>query len=264
MRPDPVRPAGIHDEAFAMSSMRSSSRPPPADLAVMPHRPQRERSLLALALCAVILAGLIGWGVGRVQTQARAVTLGSELDALVEQHAALLAERDRLEVVLGEAQVAQRVDTGFDDHVRTTLTEQSARIAALEDEVRFYRNIMAPEADGDGVQIARLELMPRIDGRGVRFRLLLAQSARRREEVSGHVELHVLGERAGSAEVLEVEDIGAGRYPMPFRFRYFQDLVGEIDLPEGFRPEGVQVIARGAGADGFRLERTFSWQMQEV
>lgn len=252
-----------------MSEIRSTSRPPPLDLAVVPHRPHRERKLLAAGLCAVLVAGLVGWGLGRIQTQARAVTLGSELDTLVDQHSALLAERDRLEVALGEAQVAQRVEAGFDEHVRATLKEQSVRIAALEDEVRFYRNIMAPEADGDGVQIARLELTERIDGRGVRFRLLLVQSARRREEVSGHVELHVVGERAGNAEVLEIDGVGIdgvgdGRYPMPFRFRYFQDLVGEIELPEGFRPEGVQVIARGAGADGFRLERTFSWQMQEA
>ncbi|TVS17502.1 MAG: hypothetical protein EA417_06350 [Gammaproteobacteria bacterium] len=246
-----------------MTDLRPTSRPPPADLAVVPHRPHRERKLVGLAMIAVLVAAVLGWGVARMQMETSAVQIAAELDGLSVRHAVLLAERDRLEAALSEAHVGQQVGTGFDDHVRTTLKEQSVRIAALEDEVRFYRNIMASDAS-DGVQIARLELLERIDGRGVRFRLLLVQISRQREEVSGHVELHVVGERGGAADVFEIEHIGDAHYPMPFRFRYFQDLVGEIELPEGFRPDGIQVIARGAEPDGFRLERTFSWQMQEV
>ena len=189
--------------------------------------------------------------------------MAAELRSLGVRHATLLEQRDELERALGEAQVSQLIGSGFDEHVRGTLLEQSSRIAALEDEVRIYRSIMAA-GDEEGIQIARLELIERIDGRGVRFRLLLVQSAEQREEVSGAVELSILGEKDGEASVFEVDRVGDGGYPMPFRFRYFQDLVGEIELPEGFHPEGIEVVARGAGPDGFRLERTFSWQIQEA
>lgn len=246
-----------------MNDYRASSRPPPDDLAVIPHRPHRERNLLLTALAAVVIAAITGWGLGRFQGDRSAEFMASELRSLGARHAALLKEREELERALGEAQIGQLIGSGFDEHVRTTLIEQSTRIAALEDEVRIYRSIMAAGDEG-GVQIARLELIERIDGRGVRFRLLLVQSADQREEVHGQVELSVLGEQDGEEAVFEVDRVGEGGYPMPFRFRYFQDLVGEIELPEGFRPDGIEVVARGAGPDGFLLERTFSWQVQEA
>lgn len=246
-----------------MNDLRPSSRPPPDDLTVVVHRPHRQRHLLLTGLAAVVIAAIAGWGLGRYQGDRSAEVMGAELRSLAARHALLLEERDGLERALGEAEVGHLIGSGFDEHVRGTLAEQANRIASLEDEVRIYRSIMAA-GDEDGVQIARLELIERIDGRGVRFRLLLVQSAEQRDEVSGQVELSVLGEQEGSAAVFEVDQVGDGGYPIPFRFRYFQDLVGEIDLPEGFRPEGIAVIARGAGPDGFLLERTFSWQIQEA
>ncbi|MCC5884839.1 MAG: hypothetical protein JJT88_00220 [Gammaproteobacteria bacterium] len=246
-----------------MNDFRPSSRPPPDDLTVIAHRPHRERNLLLTGLAAVVIAALAGWGFGRYQGDRAAAFMGAELRSLSLRHAALLEERDALERALGEVEVGQLIGSGFDEHVRGTLVEQANRIAALEDEVRIYRSIMAAD-DAEGLQIARLELIERIDGRGVRFRLLLVQSAEQREEISGQVELSVLGEQDGAAAVFEVDRVGDGGYPMPFRFRYFQDLVGEIELPEGFRPEGVEVIARGADPDGFLLERTFGWNIQEA
>ncbi|MCH2100193.1 MAG: hypothetical protein MK142_17570, partial [Pseudomonadales bacterium] len=52
--------------------------------------------------------------------------------------------------------------------------------------------------------------------------------------------------------------------PMPFRFRYFQRLAGAILLPDGFVPEGVEIVARSDAEEGFRLQRTFNWELQEV
>lgn len=246
-----------------MNDLRPSSRPPSDDLAVIAHRPHRERNLLLVGFAAVVIAAVAAWGLGRYQGERNAEFMAAELQSLGVRHAALLEERERLERALGEAQVSRLIGSGFDEHLRGALVEQSSRIAALEDEVRIYRSIMAAD-DDEGVQIARLELIERIDGRGVRFRLLLVQSANQREEVSGQVELRVLGERDGEPSVFEVDRVGDGNYPMAFQFRYFQDLVGEIELPEGFRPEGIDVVARGAGPDGFLLERTFSWQIQEA
>ncbi len=242
-----------------MSDSRPSSRPPPDDLTTIVHRPHRERNLLLTGVAAVVIAALAGWGLGRCQGDRNAGFMAADLQSLSARHGALLEERDQLELALGELQIGQLIGSGFDEHVRGTLVEQSSRIAALEDEVRIYRSIMAA-GDEEGLQIARFELIERIDGRGVRFRLLLVQSADQREEVSGEVELSVLGEQDGDAVVFEVDRVGDGAYPMPFRFRYFQDLVGEIELPEGFRPEGIEVVAREAGPDGFLLERTFSWR----
>ncbi len=145
------------------------------------------------------------------------------------------------------------------------IADQRERINQLEDEIRFYRELMASEEAPEEVRIARLDLLQRLDGRGVRFRLLLVQSADRHEQVSGRVELRVVGERDGESVALPADALGSvAEYPIPVRFRYFQDVTGELELPQGFRPRGVEVIASAEGPQGWRLERTFAWQVQEV
>ncbi|MEE4380600.1 MAG: DUF6776 family protein [Pseudomonadales bacterium] len=217
---------------------------------------------------AAVLALLLATGTffaGRWHAQRAHDGAVAELATLAVRYRDLTAERDRLERELSDARLGLAIGTGVDERVRSTIADQAARISELEDEVRFYRNLMASEQNAESMRIARLELLPRLDGSGVRFRLLLVQSADQSKEVSGHVELNVLGARGGRPETLAGPVLGsAGPYPIPFRFRYFQDVAGEFDLPEDFEPQSVQIVARPAGRDDFRLERTFTWQIQEV
>jgi hypothetical protein len=45
-----------------------------------------------------------------------------------------------------------------------------------------------------------------------------------------------------------------------FRFRYFQDVEGDLRLPEGFEPYEIQVVAQAEGGSTSQAERTFQWQ----
>ena len=241
-----------------------SSRTPAHDLRVVPHRPERGRLIAGVAGAAVVLAGLLGWWLGgQHAVDARDAAL-RELDVLGEEYRTLRRENARLEQALGDERLAREVGGVFSEEVRDTLSEQAARIAELEEQNRFYRNLMAGGEEGE-LQIADLELLERLDGRGVRFRLLLVQAADSRDEIAGHVEVRVVGAREGRSEVLSGVELGDDlEGPLPFRFRYFQRLAGEIRLPQGFEPQGVEIVARSESDDGFQLQRTFNWELQEV
>ena len=241
-----------------------SKRTPAHDLQVVSHRPDRDRTLLLIALAGVVVAAVLGYWWGSRSAAAERDAAVRELDVLGQEYQALVAESARLDQALGDERLAREVGGVFSEQVRDTLSEQADQIAALEEQIRFYRNLMAGSEEGD-LQIADLELLERLDGRGVRFRLLLVQSADRRDEIAGLVEVRVVGMRGGQSEVLTGEALGADlEAPVPFRFRYFQRLAGEIRLPEGFAPEGVEVVVRAEAEDGFRLQRTFDWELQEV
>lgn len=241
-----------------------SPRTPADDLRVVPHRPERDRARLVAAVAGVLVAAALGYWLGSSRAVAGAESAVRELRVLGEEYQALLAENGRLEQALGDERLAREVGGVFSDEVRDTLAEQAGEIAALEEQIRFYRNLMAGDEDGD-LQIADLELLERLDGQGVRFRLLLVQSAERRDEIAGLVEVRVAGAQDGRPEMLSGAALGADlEAPVPFRFRYFQRLAGEIRLPEGFVPEGVEVVVRSEADGEFRLQRTFDWELQEV
>jgi hypothetical protein len=43
------------------------------------------------------------------------------------------------------------------------------------------------------------------------------------------------------------------------RFRYFQEVKGRLQLPEGFEPVEVRVMAKRDGSDSAQVERIFDW-----
>ena len=242
-----------------MPSRRSSD----TDLRVVAHRPRRERIIAAGIVVGALALGALGYVLGLQQGADERDAALLELDVLTEDHRALRDEHARMERQLNDERLARQVRGVSSDEVRDTLTEQASTIARLEEQIRFYENLMAGDGDGE-LQIAELELLERLDGRGVRFQLLLVRAADRREEVTGHVRLRVVGARDGEPAVLSGEMLGTDLdAPIPFRFRYFQRLAGEIRLPEGFVPQGVEIVATSED-DGFNLQRTFSWELQEA
>ena len=239
-------------------------RTPTYDLRVVAHRPDRDRIVIAIALAASLFAALIGFWLGGALARGDRDAALRELDVLGEEYGSLTRRHEALEQALGDERLAREVGGVFSEQVRGTLADQAAEIASLQEQIRFYRNLMAGGQEGE-LQIADLELLERLDGRGVRFRLLLVQSADRRDEIAGRIEFRVVGAREGRSEVLTGEVLGADLdEPIPFRFRYFQRLAGAISLPDGFVPEGVEIVARSNAEDGFRLQRTFNWELQEV
>jgi hypothetical protein len=44
-----------------------------------------------------------------------------------------------------------------------------------------------------------------------------------------------------------------------FKFKYFQDITGELILPKDFSPESIQVVAQADGKKASKLERTYMW-----
>ena len=50
-------------------------------------------------------------------------------------------------------------------------------------------------------------------------------------------------------------------YPLKYRFRYFQDLSGELALPPDFLPEAVVVTVNRRGNRADNLQRAFDWSV---
>lgn len=238
-------------------------RSPADDLRVVAHRPDRERRLLVAGGAGCLVLVMLAFATGRYLAGAEQVAAVDGLAELRERYIEVVAERDDLTAQLSDERLGRDLELASNMLVRDTLGEQAGRIIELEDELRFYRKLMASDGRAGSIEISEFELTRPPDGTSVQFRLLLVQSADRRDEVAGHVELRIRGERGGQMEVLGGPAIGRSSQGIRFRFRYFQNLAGEIELPEGFVPEGVEIIARAEGRDGFELQRQFSWELLE-
>ncbi len=217
--------------------------------------------MIAIVLAGAIGAALIivGYQLGREQTIVDGRTV-QQLRVDLEE-----SERTRrqLEHQLADASLGEVMDTEAYETLRQTIKELHDRLADTEEEVRFYRQLMAPSEDDRGLRIERLVLAPGIAGREVEFRLMLTQVVDSHDWINGKVTIDLVGRVRGEQQVLSLTELASvDDYPLTFRFKYFQNLAGSMRVPDGFTPERVVVTAE-KGSAGTQLERTFTWSLQE-
>ncbi len=231
---------------------------------VVTHHPWRQALTLmaVVALCAggAVAAFLLGRATSELdETYLLSVERLNEANrATIEQLEAQLVEVDLTRGVESEATRALKEDIRL-------LKDQ---IAALTEEVTFYKSLMAPSSLARGLQIADFELSAMEEEGRYTFHLLLTQVETRRDWVQGEATLEVEGRMPGTdgsdsatgngQRVLPLTEIGQDdSYPLKFRFRYFQDLTGVISLPPGFEPE--RIVVRAGKRNTQALSRTFDW-----
>lgn len=228
-----------------------------------------------------LLCLVVGYGLGNRHVIADAITraeLSNQVDALRLQLADVEAE-------LVDTRLNEQVQQSANDALRVDLTDAHQSMARLQEEVTFYKGLMAPSSLRQGLQVAELQLEPLQSGREkaeYTYQLLLTQVALRRSFISGEVRIDVVGHFSQDSEirggrdgqedgqknrqkdgqkteaVLSLTELtDATTYPLKFRFRYFQDLAGRLTLPEDFHPERVLVSANQSGKDP--LQVTFAW-----
>ncbi|MGI9324539.1 MAG: DUF6776 family protein [Pseudomonadales bacterium] len=224
-----------------------------SNLRVVVHRPL-SRLLFGLCLFAVVIATLAGgYYVGR-ELSAMDTTYVSSLETIKAADEARVAQLKR---DLIDARLAYEVDSQALNALRLDLEQTRTQMAKLREEVTFYRSLMAPNSNAKGLQIAAFETLPLASGANS-YHLLLTQVASRRVWLAGEVKIEISGDTETGPQVLSLTELASiPEYPLKFRFRYFQDLRGELRMPKGFNPRQVEVTVERRGKKP--LSRTFPW-----
>lgn len=216
------------------------------------HKPLRKWLIAGFFVVLSVLCLLIGYAMGHnriIERQAR--LLSTEMN-----YEDLQARLHAAESELVESRLTADVAMTAADSLRTELADLHSQVGTLNEEVAFYKSLMAPGDLQRGLKIDALEMVAL--EQGVRFELLLTQVAQRRTYISGEVRVDIVGTDDSGQVVKSLTDLAPDLdYPMKFRFRYFQDLRGLMVLPEGFTPQEVLVTAQQRGKPA--LQASFPW-----
>jgi cell division protein FtsB len=162
---------------------------------------------------------------------------------------------------LASLERARSLDEQALREARDTISELETEIADLKTDLIFYRNIMAPSESTKGLQIDSMTLGQQRTSRIYDFKLVLTQMGGNKTYISGVVTVNVIGFRSDEKQAVPLRDLSRDieNLGVKFRFRYFQDVKGELILPEDFKPLEIQVIAEASGKKSVKIERTFDW-----
>jgi len=229
-------------------------------LVIKSHSLRQQRLRLGLG---VIVAALLVWGI---------YWLGQQSAGL--NNAALQADRDHLQTRLAEVEAengglrgrvavlerAAQIDRQAYGEVERSLKQVQDELLELKEEVAFYRGIVSPAETASGLSVTRFKLFGMGEEGVYRFKLVLSQLRSNTRLVKGHASFVIDGVLHGQQRQLSLREVtGGGQDKLKLRFKYFQNIEGDIVLPKGFLPSRVIIEVVPVGKGWQRFKKSFDW-----
>lgn len=233
---------------------------------VVPYR-RWYRTFVSISIILSLLAvALGGYFYGHFDAARQYLVTSADNERL---STSLLEAQDEVNSMRSELAIAGRsnlVDQRATEEVQSTVSSLRQRIAQLEQDVSFYRQVMSPDSDELGLIVAEFDVSP-LDGEGrFHYKAVFRQAGAGDRVLEGKVDIAIAGQIDGQRQVLPLAKIlpENSTFDPALNFRYFQNLEGEFILPKGFIPEQVEVKAESSKPTAIKVEKIFSWSVVEV
>ncbi len=229
---------------------------------VVPYRPGRRVLFTLLLLTGVAVSAAGGWCYAYYTTvlaqqgeQAEKRELSAQLTDLRQENEAL-----RRQIAILDRSSAVDQQTGAE--LQETLTALRQRVAQLEEDVLFYRQVVEEETDETGLVIGQLDIDATRSPDRYRYKLVMRQQdADGDTYLTGHVNFNLVGQLQDQQVILPLRDLSEfeDELDIRLRFKYFQNIEGELALPEGFQPDRIQIAAVATEPVSKRINEDFGW-----
>jgi len=218
---------------------------------------RRQQVFFGAVVVSCLLGFWIAYELGQIRAGHNGFEAQREYEELEDNFDDLQSENTELRRQIAVLETSRKIDQEAYAQVEAQLTGLQQEILAQEEDLEFYRGIVADQQTG--LRVQDLELLSGTEPDLFNLRLVLAQSMRATKRIEGSVEFEFEGELNGEPETLALKDfwVGEPQSRLEFSFRYFQNLEAALELPEGFKPETVTVKLKGK--DTKAIERKYAW-----
>jgi hypothetical protein len=147
--------------------------------------------------------------------------------------------------------------------IQQELKAEQQKLFDTRKDLAFYQRIISPELQADSLIIDSFSISPGASANSYRFNLVLIQQDKQRNFAKGTVDLKLhgfAGDKRDTVDLLQLA--GFSKSDKAFSFKYFQIIEGEFSLPEGFKPEKVDValkVAAARSAKSAKVDKNFFW-----
>lgn len=233
-------------------------------LVVKPHTPWKTRLIYSLIVVVLVISGWSIYDYGRYSAGydsreariAQGELLGIK-DDLEHQIAELREQKALLERA---AQIEREAYNDLD----ATLKVLQGEILELKEELAFYRGIVSPKDASRGLQLQSVKLESNGIRRNFHYKIVLTQVLKNDRLAIGKVKMDIDGLQGKEPVTLSLNQITEKSIKdLNYRFKYFQNIEGDIILPENFEPLriNVQILPRGKQQD--MIQKNIEWPTEE-
>lgn len=231
---------------------------------VVKARPTKHTRFIMAGVAVLML--LIAWGLyemGRYRAGFDLLSVQQERGEYEDQLEMLAADIGQLREQKAILERSTQIEQEAYKQLETTVTGLQDEILELKGELAFYRGIISPsDAASKGLNVQSFELRSRGSAHSYQYKLVLTQVLNNDTLASGTVAVAVEGQEKGEVQEYPLQQLSKLDGELRFRFKYFQILEGELDLPEGFTPSKVSITVKPRTKSHKQLSQSYDWVVQ--
>lgn len=234
-------------------------------MVVVPYRPRRRVLLVTLLLLGVGTSAVGGFLYGYINTmriQQSEQATQQELNVQLINSATENSELRRQVAILDRSSV---MDQRATEEVQATILGLRDRVAQLEQYIVHYRQVVSAETEDTGLIISQLGINATREENRFRYKLVLRQQDADGDTfLTGHVNVNLVGTQGEAQQILSLRDVSAeqDQLNIRLRFKYFQNIEGEMVLPQNFVPDRLQIAAVSLEPVAKSINQNFSWVVE--
>ena len=234
-------------------------------MVVVPHRPRRRLFFTLLVLLGVGISAAAGFSYGYYKTM-----LAQEIEqadrAEVQQELQIVqAENSELRRQIAILERSSQMDQRATEEVQGTISGLQQRIAQLEQDIVYYRQVVSEETEDTGLIIGQFDISATDSPGRYRYKLVMRQQDADGDTfLTGHANVNLIGKSSEGQRIIPLREVSPDEEQLDIRlrFKYFQNIEGELALPEGFEPERVQIAAVSVEPVEKNINQDFSWVVE--
>jgi Family of unknown function (DUF6776) len=233
-------------------------------------RPQATSQRWLAAGTALVLMGValyLAFEGGRYVGGYDAVKAATQRSALQQKIDQLQSTQHRLQVQLAAAQETQVSDIRERMEVARTIGELQAQVQRQQQDVEFYRGLLAPQLGQQPdvtVRVQQFHISALPTAQQFMLRFTLNRIVQPDRTVTGALAITVDGSQAGMPVSLDLATLSGAKGDLPFSFQYYSDIEQPITLPASFKPDSVTIEVRPARKDMAPYRQTFIWEVDPI
>lgn len=234
-------------------------------MVVVPYRPARRAIiglLLILGVGASAAGGFLYSYYVTIESQQGELASREELSRDLQSRELENASLRRQIAILDRSSV---MDQRATEEVQSTIMSLRERVAQLEQDIVYYRQVVSDETGETGLVISQLDMATTSESGVYSYKLVLRQlDADGDSYLIGFVNINLVGSQGEEQMIIPLRQISEeqDQLDIRLRFKYFQNIEGSLTLPPGFVPERVQIAAVSTEPVEKNIDQGFSWVVE--
>jgi len=228
-------------------------------------KPQKSRSWYVGVGVLLILLVIGTYGFGRYFAIVDLNETKEQLTKTQQQLQETQASLEKTSENLVMQKQSSQVDNLSNKELVNSVKDLQQTQKKLEEELKLYRRIMAPEKDNEGLTIDSFQITKTDESKTFYFNIMLIQAGKQSGFLKGDLVLKVSGLLNGKNTEYDFRELGTfNEKHFKFQFQFFRNIQGFVNLPDGFEAKKVSALARTKGRrKNQKAQKQVVWQPEE-